>query len=433
MTWTPPQASQKIFSAVSIPGSKSLSNRELLLSAIACEPTKISGLLRSQDTDFMVEALRALGCQIEFDSPSSVTVIPTDLSVKKAHIDCGLAGTVMRFVPALVALTNAEVSFDGVEAARLRPMKPLLDALAAQGCEIIYEDKEGFLPFTVRGCGGLPGGELVVDSSTTSQFLSALLIVAARAQSPLHLRTAASYPSASHVEMTLECLRRRGVRAREDSVHVPHPGRLISSSWRIEPGSIAGGEVVIEPDLSNAGPFIMAPLVAGGQVTVKNWPAATTQVGDRWREIVRALGGSATRIGNDMMITGSGKVAGIDIDLSDGGELVPTLAAACALAVSPSKIRGIAHISGHETDRLQALVTEVEKLGGKARVENGSLFIDPAPLRGADLCSYGDHRMATFAAIVALKVPGVTVDDVDCTAKTLPDFPVYWNKMLERD
>lgn len=433
MTWAAPEAGQKLLAEISLPGSKSLSNRELLLSAIASEPTRIHGLLRSQDTDHMVTALETLGAKIEFFSDSEVVVHPASLTVERAHIDCGLAGTVMRFVPALAALTAGQITFDGVEAARLRPMKPLLDALSQQGCQVEYHGEVGFLPFTVTGNGGLPGGEVEIDATGTSQFLSALLIVAARAKTPMDIRTTTSFPSASHVEMTLDCLRRRGVRARENSVHVPHPGRLSSGGWRIEPGPVTGGEVSIEPDLSNAGPFIMAPLVAGGQVTVKDWPAQTTQVGDRWREIIRALGGTATRIGNDLMVEGSGKVAGIDIDLSDGGELVPTLAAVATLAVSPTKIRGIAHISGHETDRLEALVTEIKKLGGQARVENGSLFINPKPLQGCELSSYGDHRMATFAAIIGLKVPGVTVDDVACTAKTLPDFPRRWAELLERD
>lgn len=422
MTWAAPVAPGKLNGEVRLPGSKSLTNRHLVLAALAQEPTLIKGMLRSRDSDLMVAALQNLGAKCHFEDETTLTISPATWQLQKSEIDCGLAGTVMRFVPPLATLVEGTVTFDGDPQARRRPMAPLLDALTQLGVDVTYLGEQGFLPFTVQGQGALPGGQVELKAGASSQFISALLLVAPRAKAPLTVQVNGSYPSSSHVDMTVECLQSRGAQVKS----------LAAGTWQVIPGPISGGAVEIEPDLSNAGPFILAPLLAGGQMLIKNWPAQTTQVGDKWRELVTLLGGNAIHVEGDLLVSGSGQVSGVEVDLSDGGELVPALAAAAALASTPSAISGIGHLRGHETDRLSALVNEINKLGGNAVASEDSLYIDPAPLHGGIVSSYADHRMATFGALLGLKVPGIQVDDISCTSKTMDDFPGLWNQMLER-
>lgn len=417
--WAAPVASSALEATVELPGSKSLTNRELVLAAIATEPTEFAGALVSRDSSLMLDALVSLGSSVSGLGTTSPTVSLASLS-GNASIDCGLAGTVMRFVPPLATLNSGRITFDGDEGARRRPMGTTISSLKALGVKV--EAAENSLPFTVVGTGCVEGGELTIDASSSSQFVSGLLLVAPRFQNGLTLRhVGENLPSLPHIEMTLECLRQRGV-----TVSNPEP-----SVWRVEPGPVAGGFKQIEPDLSNAGPFLAAAIVAGGSVTIPGWPDSTTQVGNHFDGILQQMGAEIVRDERGLTISGTGVIHGIDIDLSVGGELAQVIAALAVLADSPSRITGIAHIRGHETDRLSAMATEINRIGGNCQeTEDGWMITPTATLHGSLWHSYEDHRMATAGAIIGLRVPGIEVENIETTAKTMPDFAAMWTKML---
>ncbi|MFI2753015.1 3-phosphoshikimate 1-carboxyvinyltransferase [Cellulomonas sp. P22] len=417
--WDAPTAAGPLDATVEVPGSKSLTNRYLVLAALADSPGRLRGALRSRDTLLMAQALRGLGVQVD-DEGQDWVVDPARLH-GPATIDCGLAGTVMRFVPPIAALADGPVRFDGDAGARVRPMAPVLSALRSLGVEVTDEGEPGFLPFTVTGTGAVRGGAVDVDASGSSQFVSALLLAGARFTRGLTLRhTGATLPSLPHIEMTIDLLRAAGVTV-DDSV----PAR-----WHVEPGPIAGRDVRVEPDLSNAAPFLCAALVAGGTVRVPGWPTTSTQPGALVPGILEQMGATTRLDGDVLAVTGTGRVHGVDLDLHAAGEIAPTIAALAALADSPTRLRGIAHLRGHETDRLAALTTEINRLGGHAEETADGLTITPAPLHAGTVRTYADHRMATAGALLGLAVPGVRVEDVATTTKTLPDFVAMWEGML---
>jgi 3-phosphoshikimate 1-carboxyvinyltransferase len=414
--WPAPSTQNQLAATISLPGSKSLNNRELILSALASKPTTLLGSLVSRDSSLMIEALKKLGTKIEV-SGTTVVITPNALS-GPAVIDCGLAGTVMRFVPALASLASGQIEFDGDVAARKRPMKTTIDSLRALGVSVTGES----LPFSIQGHGVVEGGSIEIDASASSQFVSGLLLVGARFKNGITVSHVGEHlPSMPHIEMTIDCLQKRGVVAAQTG----------PTSWRVEPGEISGGEVVIEPDLSNAGPFLAAAMVAGGQVRITNWPNQTTQVGNDFDGILQQMGATVERNGNDLVVTGTGSIQGVDIDLSTGGELTPVIAALAALADSPSQIRGVAHLRGHETDRISALVSEINSLGGDATETEDGMIIKPAKLHGGLWKTYEDHRMATAGAIIGLRVPGIEIEDITVTSKTIPEFVSLWDQMLE--
>jgi len=427
--WVAPRATSPLCAVVPIPGSKSLTNRELVLAALSDGPSVIHRPLRSRDSALMVAALGQLGIECG-DSLSAgsdtLSVTPAQLT-GDVTIDCGLAGTVMRFVPPLAALAKGPVTFDGDDGARLRPMATTIDSLRKLGVEV-DDDGRGTLPFTVRGTGQVVGGEISIEASQSSQFVSGLLLAGARFSNGLTLRhTGEHLPSMPHIEMTVACLRARGV-------IVTEPERGV---WRVEPGPISGIDIDMEPDLSNAAPFLAAALIAGGTVTIPHWPRTTTQVGDDLGRYFEEFGAQVTRDDRGLTVDGGAGVLGgrpirgVTFDLSTGGELAPSLIALAALATTPSTFTGIAHLRGHETDRLRALVTEINRLGGNATELSDGIHIEPSALHGGSWQSYHDHRMATAGAIIGLAVDGVDVDNIGTTAKTLPDFPAMWTAMLE--
>lgn len=424
-TWEAPLAGAPLDATVEVPGSKSLTNRLLVLAALADGPGTLRGALRSRDADLMIGALRALGARIdEGDQPSTLHVTPGPVT-GDTEVDTGLAGTVMRFLPPFAALADGPVRFDGDPEARVRPMLPVLAALRALGVTVHdpagTDELPAFLPFTVEGRGRVPGGAVDVDASESSQFVSGLLLAAARFERGLTLRhIGATLPSLPHIEMTVATLRDVGV--------VVDDSR--DGMWHVEPGPITARDVRVEPDLSNAAPFLASALVAGGTVRVPGWPTLTTQPGAMVPELLERMGGTYTLADGVLAVTGTGEVHGIDVDLHAAGELAPTFAALAALADSPSRLRGIAHLRGHETDRLAALAREITRLGGQAEETRDGLVITPRPLRGDVVRTYADHRMATSAALLGLRVPGVLVENVGTTAKTLPDFTGMWLGML---
>ena len=417
--WPAPVASGAIRATVRIPGSKSLTNRELVLSAIAQEPTEFAGALVSRDSSLMIDALSVLGAAVSNAKTESPSVSPATLDATAA-IDCGLAGTVMRFVPPLTMLNRGLITFDGDEGARKRPMDTTITSLRALGVEV--EAEQLALPFTVVGTGEVIGGELTIDASSSSQFVSGLLLVAPRFKNGLTLRhVGESLPSLPHIEMTLQCLRDRGVT-------VSHPEPTV---WRVEPGPVAGGFKQIEPDLSNAGPFLAAAMVAGGSVIIPDWPALTTQVGNEFVWILQKMGAEVVRDDRGLTLSCTGPIRGIDIDLSIGGELAQVVAALAVLADRPSRITGIAHIRGHETDRLAAMSAEINRIGGDCReIEDGWVITPTETLHGELWHTYEDHRMATAGAILGLRVPGMEVENIETTSKTMPNFANMWLNML---
>ncbi len=422
--WAAPYARHPVRARVVLPGSKSLTNRYLILAALANAPSRLRRPLRSRDTQLMAASLRALGAGIE-DVPGAEPGTP-DWVVSpgpirgRASVDCGLAGTVMRFVPPVAALADGPVRFDGDAQARGRPVGPGLAGLRALGVRV---DGDA-LPFTVLGTGSVRGGSVSIDASASSQFVSGLLLSGARyARGLTIVHDGPPIPSAPHIAMTVEVLRDAGV-----DVDVSRADR-----WQLEPTELHALDVQVEPDLSNAAAFLAAAMVTGGRVEIPDWPHHTTQAGDAIRDIFDAMGGEVTLTREGLVVSGPERPEGLDVDLHDVGELTPVVAAVAALAASPSRLRGITHLRGHETDRLAALATEIGALGGEVEVREDGLSITPRPLRGARLRTYADHRMAMAASVLGLAVAGVVLDDVATTDKTMPDFVQRWTEMLTQE
>jgi len=415
-----------VHATVTVPGSKSQTNRALVLAGLAAAQghgaSTISGALRSRDTDLMIGALRTLGLRV--DGPGSdLTVSGRITPAPAARVDCGLAGTVLRFVPPLAALADSAVEFDGDEQARARPIAPLLDALRGLGVRI---DGAG-LPFRVEGSGSVAGGTVAIDASASSQFVSGLLLSAPSFKEGLTVQhTGSAVPSAPHIAMTIVMLRQAGVEV-DDSV----PDR-----WRVRAGAVAARHWEVEPDLSNAVPFLAAAVVSGGTVRITGWPATSVQPADNILSVLGKLNAVVTQTDSFLEVSGSADYAGysgFDVDLRAVGELTPSVAALAALATpgSVSRLSGIAHLRGHETDRLAALSAEINRLGGDCAETPDGLVITAKPLHPGTWRAYADHRMAMAGAIVGLRVAGLRVDDVGSTSKTLPEFPKLWADMLE--
>ncbi len=416
--WAAPEAPAPITATVVLPASKSETNRALILAALATGPSVITGGLEARDTQLMRDALRTLGVRIE-ESGDQWQVTPPRSFVAGGTIDCGLAGTVMRFVPPVAALADGTVRFDGDQQAYARPMAPLLGALKLLGARV---DGNGYsLPFDVTGNPRLGGGDITVDASGSSQFLSGLLLAGARYAAGIDIQhVGGEIPSRPHVQMTLEMLRARGV-----DIDDTTPDR-----WIIPPGSIQPLDVTIQPDLSNAAPFLAAAAITGGTVTIPNWPAPTLQPGDQIRNILEDFGAQVDLTGSTLRVEGTDQIHAVDLDLSASAELTPVVAAVAALADDTSHLRGIAHIRGHETDRLAALETELDRLGSHVRQTHDGLTIHPRILGGDLWRTYADHRMAQAGALLGLLVPEVVLDDIGCTSKTMPEFEQLWTRMI---
>lgn len=426
-TWQAPVAAQPVRATVTVPGSKSQTNRALVLAALAAAqgqgtPT-ITGALRSRDTDLMIGALRTLGLDIDGDVDGEGTELTVGGRVSPepmAQVDCGLAGTVLRFVPPLAALAESIVEFDGDEQARARPIVPLLDALRGLGVRI---DGSG-LPFRVLGTGSVVGGTVNIDASASSQFVSGLLLCAASFAEGLTVQhTGGALPSAPHIAMTVTMLRQAGVDV-DDSV---------ANRWQVRPGPVAARRWEVEPDLTNAVPFLAAAVVTGGAVRISGWPSSSVQPADNILGVLAKLNAAVNHTDSFLEARGSGDYGGFEVDLRAVGELTPSVAALAALATpgSVSRLSGIAHLRGHETDRLAALRKEINRLGGDCTESPDGLVITATPLQSGTWRAYADHRMAMAGAIIGLRVPGVEVDDIGSTGKTLPDFPRLWARMLE--
>ena len=413
--------------SVVIPGSKSVTNRALILAAQAKSPSTLRRPLVSRDSELMVAGLKALGIGIEettaiVDGIEELQWIVTPVPMHGGvRVDVGNAGTVMRFLPPLAALATGEVIFDGDPRSYERPLGPVIKALEELGVSIDHENRYS-LPLKLLGTGKISGGEITIDASESSQFLSALLLVAPSFTNGITVKhQGGSLPSMPHIEMTVDMLRQFGALVEVDSV---------AQTWSVKSSALHGLDLVIEPDLSNAAPFLSIAMVCGGRVAIADWPVKTTQPGDQLRTILSAMGAEFSFGDNGLTIIGTGAIHGIDVDLHDVGELTPSIAALCALADSPSHLRGIGHLRKHETDRLAALTREINALGGSVTEEETALHITPAPLHAGVFHTYEDHRLATAGAVIGLVVEGIEVENIATTRKTLPDFPGLWSSLL---
>lgn len=421
------RGAQPVEAFVVIPGSKSVTNRALILAAQADSSSILHRPLVSRDSELMVAGLRALGVGIEEKNVTTngveelqwiITPAPLRGGVK---IDVGNAGTVMRFLPPLAALATGDVAFDGDPRSYERPLGPVIRALEELGISTEHDGRYS-LPLKLHGIGKIPGGALTIDASASSQFLSALLLVAPSFENGIvATHKGGQLPSMPHIEMTVDMLRSFGADVEVDTA---------AQSWSVKAGKLHGQELVIEPDLSNAAPFLSLAMVCGGSITIADWPKTTTQPGDQLRSIFTRMGAKVSMNERGLTLSGTGVIHGIDIDLHDVGELTPSIAAVAALADSPSHLRGIAHLRLHETDRLAALTREINALGGDVVEEESALHITPAPLHGGVFHTYDDHRLATAGAVIGLVVPGIEVENIATTRKTLPDFPGLWSSLL---
>ncbi|MBF4160868.1 3-phosphoshikimate 1-carboxyvinyltransferase [Nocardioides acrostichi] len=423
--WPAPRARRPVDLAVTLPGSKSLMNRALLLAALADGPSLVRRALRSRDSLLMAGALEALGADLD-TSGEHWRVAPGAFD-RDAAIDCGLAGTVMRFVPPAAALSSGVVAFDGDPYMRSRPVGEVLAALVGLGVDVRDEGR-GALPFTLHGSGHVRGGRVVLDASQSSQFISALLLSGARYDEGVDVRhDGKPVPSLPHIDMTVAVLREHGVEVDDTD----------ANRWAVAPGPIRAVDRTIEPDLSNAAPFLGLAALTGGTVLVHDWPEHTTQPGAVLPDLLTQMGCTATLEEQGLRLTGPdggrSALSGLDADLHDVGELTPAIAALCALATTPSHLRGVAHIRHHETDRIAALAKELDALGAEVVEHPDGLSFSPATLHGGRFGTYADHRMAHAGTLVGVAVDDVLVEDIACTSKTFPDFAGFWSGLLERD
>jgi 3-phosphoshikimate 1-carboxyvinyltransferase len=413
---------EPINAKISIPGSKSATNRALILAAIAKTPSRLRKPLSSRDADLMVKGLQSLGCKIDEIKTAQgfdYQITPQKLT-GPTQIDVGNAGTVMRFLPPIASLATGLIHFDGDARSHERPLEPVIKALEQLGASIEHGNKYR-LPLTINGSGEIKGGEVEVDASASSQFISALMLLGPATKNGLTIRNIGkSLPSMPHIEMTIQMLRQFGATV-----------EINENSWTVRSGDLSGQDLTIEPDLSNAAPFMAAAMICGGSVEILDWPKSTSQPGDQLRDIFAKMGAKIEQNNEGLKISGSGKINGMDIDLHNVGELTPSIAAVAALASTPSTLRGIAHLRLHETDRLAALANEINNLGGDVTEGPGELLFKPAKLIASQIFkSYEDHRMATAGAIIGLAVKDLIVENIETTKKTLPDFPGMWQEML---
>jgi 3-phosphoshikimate 1-carboxyvinyltransferase len=438
--WPAPfRGSKPVNARVVIPGSKSVTNRALILAAQATSPSILRRPLVSRDSELMVAGLRQLGLDVQEIEVESAAHSAKEVAWKitpaplkgPATIDVGNAGTVMRFLPPLAALAQGTISFDGDSRSHERPLGPVIKALEELGISIDHGNRYS-LPLALVGTGKILGGEIDIDASASSQFLSALLLIGPSTVNGITARhVGGELPSMPHIEMTVEMLRDFGA-----TVHVD----AAKKTWRVEPGVLHGKDIVIEPDLSNAAPFLSIAMVCGGSITIADWPQKTTQPGDQLRTLLRDMGAQISLNADGLTLTANSeksalrdapKIVGIDVDLHDVGELTPSIAALAALADSPSHLCGIAHLRLHETDRLAALTREINSIGGKVTEEHSALHFEPSALSAGIFHTYEDHRLATAGAVIGLVTPGIEVENIATTRKTLTDFPGLWKSLVQ--
>lgn len=404
---TPPDA------WVSVPGSKSLTNRALLVGALADGRSRLTGALFSDDTRAMAECLRRLGFGVH-EYPQELQMLVEgrggEIPSKQATLFVGGAGTAARFLTAMVGLGSGRYTIDGTARMRERPIQDLLDALGMLGVDAAAE--RGTPPVVVNAK-GMRGGCAVVRGKTSSQFLSALLMAAPYAQQDVEVALEGSLVEAPYVEMTLAVMEAFGVRVEREGL----------SRFFIRSGQrYRARDYAIEPDASAAGYFFAAAAVTGGRVRVKGLGASALQGDARFVDVLEEMGCQVVRGEDFLEVSGSGKLRGIEADLTNMSDQTMTLAAIAPFADGPTCIRGVAHIRHHESDRIAATATELRRVGQEVEERDDGLVIMPRPVRQALVQAHDDHRIAMAFAVIGLRAPGITIADPGCVAKTFPDF-----------
>jgi 3-phosphoshikimate 1-carboxyvinyltransferase len=407
----PPHAS------IRVPGSKSITNRALVLAALASHggDCEITGALRSEDTEVMVGALRELGFRLRPDwELSRIRILPPEstatVPASEADLFVANSGTTMRFLTALVALGHGKYRLDGVTRMRERPLDDLLVALNALGVDARAETDNGRPPVVVHA-NGLRGGRVTMRGDVSSQFLSGLLMAAPYASDTVRIAIEGALVSRPYVGMTTAMMKQFGVQTTETSVSyvVSAPQRYVTRSYDVE------------PDASSASYFWSAAAIAGGQVTVPGMAGYGFQGDIRFVDLLASMGCSAARCTSEVAVYGR-PLHGIDVDMNDISDTVMTLAAVACFAEGPTTIRNVGHIRHKETDRLAALATELRRVGAGVEEFSEGLTITPQPLHGAEIETYNDHRMAMSMALIGLRVPGIVIKNPGCVAKTYPGF-----------
>jgi 3-phosphoshikimate 1-carboxyvinyltransferase len=411
---------------VRVPGSKSITNRALILAALASDsfPGDLAGVLRSEDTEVMIEALRALGFFVKTDWPNKhVRVYRGEgdfIPAASANLFVANSGTSMRFLTALVSLGHGRYRLDGVPRMRERPIEDLLSALNQLGVRAWSETGNGCPPVIIE-TEGLAGGRARIRGDVSSQFLSGLLMVAPFARDDVTLEVEGSLVSEPYVSMTLAMMKRWGaeVEVKERSFHI-----RATREYRL-------CEYAIEPDASAASYFWAAAAVTGGNVTVSGLTTNSLQGDVRFVDALEQMGCRIVRGDTGITVQG-GLLRGIDVDMNDISDTVMTLGAVACFAEGPTTIRNVGHIRHKETDRLAALAAELRRVGAEVEEFADGLTITPRPLHGAEIETYNDHRMAMSLALIGLRVPGIVIKNPGCVAKTYPDFFADLERLREQ-
>jgi 3-phosphoshikimate 1-carboxyvinyltransferase len=415
----PRPAAGPIDATVAVPGSKSITNRALLVAALADGPSELTGALHSDDTRYMAAALNALGVPVETDEVGARFVVQGGggtFPVAAGDLFVGNAGTAMRFLTAALPLGRGFYRIDGVPRMRQRPIQPLLGALRDLGADAASELGTGCPPVVVRA-GGLPGGRCAMAGNASSQYFSALLLVGPYAARGIEVEVVGDLVSKPYLPMTAAVMAAFGVAAELDT-----------AAWRrlaVRPGQrYTGRAYAVEPDASNASYFFAAAAVTGGRVRVEGLGRRSTQGDLRFVDVLAAMGATVEETDAAVEVRGpaGGRLRGVDLDLGAISDTAQTLAAIAPFAEGPTTIRGVAHARLKETDRVAAMATELRRLGQEVEEFPDGLRIVPRPLLPADVSTYDDHRMAMSFAVAALRAPGLRLRDPGCVAKTFPDF-----------
>ncbi|MBO9310050.1 MAG: 3-phosphoshikimate 1-carboxyvinyltransferase [Chloroflexi bacterium] len=404
-----------IDAVISVPGSKSITNRALVLAALAEGESALENALFSEDSHWCSQALQRLGIPIKAEAEAARFLVQGRGGIlPAAHADLfvGNSGTTARFLVAVAALGNGTYRFDGVPRMRQRPIGPLLAALRQLGAQFSFEGAPNAFPLTVHAA-GLQGGAATLEATNSSQYVSALLQVAPYARRDVTIYLTGEVVSEPYIEMTLRVMAQFGVIADKSDYRNYH----VRAGQRYQ-----AQRYVIEPDASNATYFFAAAALVGGRVRVPHLSANSLQGDVRFVDVLEQMGCQVERAATYLEVRSIGQLRGVDVDLNAMSDTAQTLAAIAPFASTPTRIRNIGHIRHKETDRIAALATELRKLGAQVEERADSLTIYPSALRPAEIETYDDHRMAMAFAVTGLALDGVRIKNPACTAKTFPDF-----------
>lgn len=405
---------------VDVPGSKSITNRALLMAALANGKSVLNGVLFSNDSRYFLTSLISLGYIIEVNEVENYVAINghgADIPKKNATIDVGSAGTAARFLTAMLALSDGEYVINASEQMKKRPMLPLFEALTAMGAEFTFIEKNGHLPVKVKGAafnGAVPASEVDIDISESTQFLSALLMVAPMLENGLKINITSKKTEGSYIKITTKMMHQFGC----DTLHE-------GSVYEIPAGQTYMAETyLIEPDVSAACYFYAAAALTGGHVLVKNVHSTSMQGDMKFLDVLKQMGCVIREEREGIYVTGpeNGQYSGVDVDMNDFSDQTMTLAAIAPFAKTPTYIKNIGHIRLQESDRIHAIVTELTRVGINVEEERDAIRIHPGTPHGAVIQTYDDHRMAMAFALIGLKCEGIVIDNCECCGKTFENY-----------